>query len=102
MTRKNDNDLIPLHQIKEEAFKNPQVLAAYDAIEIREAMLAQLKSARQALNLTQEDIAIKTGMKKQNISRMENGVVSPNLETVARYAQAVGGMFVFQRFSETK
>lgn len=100
MAIKNENDLVPLQQVMDEALKNPQVRAAYDAIEIRRAMLAQLKQARQALNLTQEDIAEKTGMKKQNISRMENGVVSPNLETVARYAQAVGGMFVFHSFSE--
>lgn len=36
------------------------------------------------------------GAEKQNISRMEKGIISPNLTTLSRYAAALGGTFVFQ------
>ena len=50
-----------------------------------------------AESLTQEDIAKRTGLKKQNISRFENGTASPTLNTVSRYAVALGGTFEFKK-----
>ncbi|HDL8016745.1 TPA: helix-turn-helix transcriptional regulator [Yersinia enterocolitica] len=65
-------------------------------MQIRQAMMTELKAARQRCNLTQEDIARRAGLRKQNISRMEKGIISPNLTTLSRYAAALGGTFVFK------
>ncbi|WP_413736519.1 helix-turn-helix domain-containing protein [Sodalis sp. RH21] len=91
-----DLELVSFAEVKAAALKNPDVLEAYNDIQIRKALAAQLKTARKAMHLTQQDIALKTGIKKQNISRIENGLVSPNFSTLNRYAAALGGTFIFQ------
>lgn len=39
-----------------------------------------LKSLRKMHNLTQQELANKTGIKQQNISRWEKGIHLPNIE----------------------
>jgi phage-related protein len=66
---------------------------------LHKKMVADLKAMRIAESLTQDDIARRTGLKKQNISRLENGVASPTLTTISRYAVALGGTFEFKKLS---
>lgn len=96
MKKHDDFDIIPLSEVKTAALKNPQVNEAYTDLQIRQAMMTELKAARQQCNLTQEEVAQRAGLKKQNISRMEKGIISPNLTTLSRYAAALGGTFVFK------
>ena len=49
-----------------------------------------LKNARLAAGLTQEALAQKCGMKKQNISRYENSEREPNIRTAKAIADALG------------
>lgn len=93
----DENKLIPLSAVMEEMMQDPEFAAAYEAIQVHKKMVAELKAARLAESLTQEDIARRTGMKKQNISRFENGAASPTLNTVSRYAVALGGTFEFKK-----
>lgn len=92
MKKHDDFDIIPLSEVKTAALKNPQVNEAYTDLQIRQAMMTELKAARQQCNLTQEEVAQRAGLKKQNISRMEKGIISPNLTTLSRYAAALGGL----------
>lgn len=94
---KDDDQLIPFSEVFAEAMKDPDVAAAYEAIQVHKKMVADLKAARLAESLTQEDIAKRSGLKKQNISRFENGIASPTLNTVSRYAVALGGTFEFKK-----
>lgn len=50
----------------------------------------RLKSLRIDAGLTQEQLAQRIGVKKQNISRYENGRVEPNIRTAKRIAEALG------------
>lgn len=50
----------------------------------------RLKSLRIDAGLTQEQLAERIGVKKQNISRYENGRVEPNIRTAKRIAEALG------------
>lgn len=93
----DDDELIPFSVVKAEMLQNPEVAAAYAALQVHKKMVAQLKATRLAESLTQEDIAKRTGLKKQNISRFENGTTSPTLNTVSRYAVALGGTFEFKK-----
>ena len=47
----------------------------------------KLKSFRIAQGLTQEDLARRIGMKKQNISRYENSEREPNIRTAKAIAE---------------
>jgi len=93
----DDYELIPFSVVKAEALRDPEVAAAYAALKLHKQMVAQLKESRLQESLTQEDIARRTGLKKQNISRLESGAVSPTLNTLSRYAVALGGTFEFKK-----
>ncbi|CNL83640.1 helix-turn-helix domain-containing protein [Yersinia proxima] len=96
MKKQDDFDILPFSEVKANALNHSQVNEAYSDLQIRQAMMTELKAARQRCNLTQEDIAQRAGLRKQNISRMEKGIISPNLTTLSRYAAALGGTFVFK------
>ncbi|HHX7272105.1 TPA: helix-turn-helix domain-containing protein [Yersinia enterocolitica] len=96
MKKQDDFDILPFSEVKANTLNHPQVNEAYSDLQIRQAMMTELKAARQRCNLTQEDIARRAGLRKQNISRMEKGIISPNLTTLSRYAAALGGTFVFK------
>jgi DNA-binding phage protein len=50
-----------------------------------------LKSQRQKRGLSLADLARQTGIAKPNLSRLENNIYStPTLDTLERYARAVG------------
>jgi predicted transcriptional regulator len=54
-------------------------------------MLAKLKKHREGQGLSLTDVAGRCGMDRSAISRLENGVyVNPTVDTLYRYAQAVG------------
>ena len=57
---------------------------------LREAVAA-LKSTREALWLSLADIKASTGIEKSNLSRLENDpLANPTIDTLCRYAEAVG------------
>ncbi|GAB3278382.1 hypothetical protein GCM10027347_52740 [Larkinella harenae] len=49
-----------------------------------------LKLARQRSGLTQQEVADKSGMKKQDVSNIENGKRNISLDIIKRFAEAVG------------
>jgi predicted transcriptional regulator len=64
-------------------------------IELRLA-LADLKKAREAAGLSLADVAERSGIDKAALSRLENGVHdNPTVETLMRYATAVGKRLVW-------
>jgi len=69
--------------------------AAADAAYVRVTQVAQLlrelKRLREARGLTQAQVDERSGIGRANVSRLENAhLENPSLETILRYAQAVG------------
>ncbi|TNH09111.1 helix-turn-helix domain-containing protein [Testudinibacter sp. TR-2022] len=86
-----------LDEFKNELLSSdPSFAERHQARQIQRQMLNELKQARLAQKLSQSDIAKRSGIKMQNISRLERGLVSPTIETLIRYAIAVGGSFCLQ------
>ncbi len=77
---------------KNKALQNAEVKAEYDALAPLFDIKKQLVSARLSKGITQEQIAIKIGTSKSNISRLEslNNTYMPNLGTLMKYAEALG------------
>ena len=96
MKTHNDDDLIPLKQIKAEFLATPEGREAWDDFQARKELVAQLKLARKAKKMTQQDVAMQMGTQKQNISRLERGEADVQLTTLNRYAAVLGGKFIFQ------
>ena len=60
-----------------------------------EQLVAQLKAAREAKGLSLADLTALTGMDRSALSKLETGQrANPTLETLMRYAQAVGKRLV--------
>ena len=54
--------------------------------ELQIKVVTLLKSKRKELKMTMEDVADITGLKKSNISRMENGKQNISLQTLENFA----------------
>lgn len=53
-------------------------------------MISDLVDVRIARGMTQDDVAAVLGVTRQRVSRMEQYDSNPRLETIRRYANAVG------------
>ena len=77
-------------KLKEELLKDPKVLAEYESLKPEMEIVRALVSARLQQNLTQEQLAQKSGVRQSNISRIENGSCSPTIATLQKLAEAMG------------
>lgn len=59
-------------------------------VEVRDLVI----SARNAANLTQKQLAQRSGVSQANISKIENGNYHPSLSTLKRIADALGKRLV--------
>ena len=59
-------------------------------VEVRDLVI----SARNAANLTQKQLAQRSGVSQTNISKIENGNYHPSLSTLKRIADALGKRLV--------
>ena len=69
-------------------YKNEQLSDSEFAVEY-EAMRAVI-DARLACNMTQKELAEKTGIQQSNLSRVESGASSPTVDMLARIAAGLG------------
>lgn len=80
--------------LKKTALKKAGVRAEYAALEPEFALLRQLLSARNKAGLSQADVAERMGTHAPAITRLESalstGKHSPSINTLKRYAHAVG------------
>lgn len=80
--------------IKKAALKKPKVKEQYDALGPEFELLRQILSARSKAGLSQADVAERMGTHAPAITRLESalssGKHSPSIDTLKRYAQAVG------------
>ncbi len=69
---------------------------------LREAVRV-LKATREALGLSLADIKDRTGIEKGNLSRLENAAdPNPTIDTLTRYADAVGKELVISLIDKTE
>ena len=82
------NDLV------KKMLENPSVKKEYDALESEFALFTEMIKARRLAGLSQKEIAQRMGTKQAAIARLESssGKVkhSPSLDTLHRYAKAIG------------
>ena len=72
--------------------RHHQRMAALDQLQ---GLLRELKAAREAKGLSLADLTERTGMDRSALSKLETGQrPNPTLETLVRYAEAVGKRLV--------
>ena len=70
--------------------QNSEFAAEYEQLRPEYEAIRAVIAARIENNITQEELAQRTGIRQSNISRIESGAVSPTIETLARLASGLG------------
>lgn len=83
-----------LAQVDVEELKQEDIeIYEYDIYgEIRELVIG----ARERANLTQKELALKSGLTQANISNIEKGVTRPTIDSLKKIADATGNRLVIQ------
>jgi DNA-binding XRE family transcriptional regulator len=82
-------------ELVEKMLSNPEVKAEYERLNREEfAILDEMLAARREAGLTQAQVAEKMGTKAPSVARLESSLASgkhsPSIETLRKYAKALG------------
>lgn len=73
-----------------EQMKNPEFKKEWDDIQPEMDVVKAMLSIRMAQNLTQKELAERTGINQADISKLENGTKNPSLKLLKRLADGMG------------
>ena len=79
---------IPVEELAREWRKDPEFVAAYDALEEEFALAAALIEARAKADMTQSEVAAAMGTTQAVVARLESGRSMPSTRTLQRYPKA--------------
>lgn len=77
-------------ELKEEILADPEAKREYDALEPEFQLILAMLELRSEQNLSQQDLADRTGINRSDISKIEHGNANPSLKTIKRLANAMG------------
>lgn len=75
---------------KQSALNDPAVRAEYDALQPEYDIIQAMIDARISQNITQKELAARTGITQADISRIEKGTRNPSLALLKRIASGLG------------
>ncbi len=70
--------------------QDPDFAAEYERLRPEYEAIRAIIGGRIEQNMTQKELAERTGIRQSNISRIESGVTSPTVTTLARLAAGLG------------
>lgn len=76
-------------ELKNLALSDPETKKDYYALEPEYQLILALLELRTEQNLSQQEIADRTGINRSDISRIEHGNANPSLKTLKRIASAL-------------
>lgn len=79
-----------LAELKRQFMADPDFAKAYDEAVEEYAALEAMIRARAETGVTQAELAERMGTTQSAIARLESGRVSPTVETLQKYARALG------------
>jgi len=81
---------VRFEDIKEQLMKDKEFKYEYEKLRPRYEVISQIINARKELNITQEELAMRVGTQKSNISRLESGTYNPSLDFLTKVAEGLG------------
>lgn len=70
--------------------ENPEFRAEYEKLRPEFDIIFAMAEARRKQNITQEELARRTGISQADISKLENGTRNPSLNLLKRIAAGMG------------
>ena len=74
----------------EQQMQDPEVREEYEALAPQYEIIRAIIKARTEQNMTQKELAQRTGLRQSNISRLESGNYNPSIEFLAKVAKGLG------------
>ncbi len=74
----------------EKQIQNDEFRKEYEAIQPEMDVIRAIVDARNSQNLTQKELAERTGINQADISKIENGTRNPSLNLLKRLADGMG------------
>ena len=79
-----------LKQFKDEQMQNSEFVKEYEAIQPELDVIRAIVDARNSQNITQKELAERTGINQADISKLENGTRNPSVNLLKRLAEGMG------------
>lgn len=79
-----------LKQFKTEQMQNPEFAKEYEEIQPELDVIRAIIDARTSRNMTQKELAERTGINQADISKLENGTRNPTVNLLKRLAEGMG------------
>lgn len=77
------------YKLLEKELQNPEFKKEWDALEPEFNMIQAMIDARKQKNMTQKELAERSGIDQSDISKIERGVANPSLSTLKRLAEGM-------------
>ena len=77
-------------EFKKQLMQDTEFKKAYDDLEPEYAIIRAMIDGRSELNLSQQELAQRTGINQAHISRLESGNYNPSLKFLKRLAAGLG------------
>ena len=79
-----------LDQYKERQMQDTLFVKEYEAIQPEMDVIRAIVDARTSQNITQKELAERTGINQADISKLENGTRNPSVNLLKRLAEGMG------------
>ncbi len=79
-----------LNNMLSEQLKDEEFRKEYEAIQPEMDVIRAIVDARTSQNLTQKELAERTGIHQADISKLENGTRNPSVNLLKRLAEGMG------------
>lgn len=76
--------------VREKLMKDKEFKTEYNKLKPRYEVISQIIDTRNQQQITQEELALRVGTKKSNISRLESGSYNPSLDFLVKVATSLG------------
>lgn len=79
-----------LKEFKDEQMQDGEFVKEYEAIQPELDVIRAIVDARTSQNMTQKELAERTGINQADISKLENGTRNPSVNLLKRLAEGLG------------
>lgn len=79
-----------LKEFKQEQMNDSAFVKEYEAIQPEMDVIRAIVDARTSQNITQKELAERTGINQADISKLENGTRNPSVNLLKRLAEGMG------------
>lgn len=87
---KDGNPMRTFDQYKEKQLQDPLFAKEYEAIQPEMDIIRAIVDVRTSQNITQKELAERTGVTHADISKLENGTRNPSINLLKKLAEGMG------------